>query len=70
MLSESQFQMVNIDDLILDIDNPRIKKWFEYSKEPPNSAQIKLALGVAAGDEKGDNATTFDSLKHSIQASG
>jgi hypothetical protein len=63
------FQMASIDDLVLDIDNPRIKKWIEYYGTP-KKVQIKLALGVAAGDEQGDGGTTYESLRDSIKASG
>jgi hypothetical protein len=63
------FQMAPIDGLVLDVDNPRIKKWIEYYGSP-NKAQIKLALGVAAGDEPGEGGTTYESLRESIKASG
>jgi hypothetical protein len=63
------FQMAPIDDLVLDVENPRIKKWIEYYGSP-NEAQIKLALGVAAGDEPGEGGTTYESLRDSIKASG
>jgi hypothetical protein len=70
MLGKSQFQMVNVDDLVLDVDNPRIKKWIEYYEGTPSAANIKLALGVATGDEQSENGTTYSSLKESIRASG
>ncbi len=70
MLSNGQHQLVNVDDLVLDIDNPRIKKWIEYYDGTPNEANIKLALGVATGDEQSENGTTYHSLKESIRASG
>jgi len=70
MLGKSQFQIVKVDDLVLDVDNPRIKKWIEYYEGTPTAANIKLALGVATGDEQSENGTTYNSLKESIRASG
>lgn len=68
MLNQGQYQLIDIDELTLDINNPRIKKWIEYY-DNPNAANIKLALGVATGDEQSENGTTFLSLRESIRAS-
>ena len=68
-MNKRKFELVDIDDLTLDVENPRIKKWVEYYGHP-TEAQIKLALGVASGEEKHDGATTYESLRESIKASG
>ena len=68
MIGNSKFKYLNVNDLKLDVDNPRIKKWLEYY-ETPNEESIKLALGAAAGDDASENATTYESLKESIRAS-
>lgn len=70
MPSGGKFELVNIEQLVLDVDNPRIKKWVEIYGDTPNVANIKLALGVATGDENSENGTTFQSLRESIRASG
>lgn len=70
MLKNGQFQNINVNELILDVDNPRIKKWLEYYEGTPSIANIKLALGVATGDEQSENGTTYQSLKESIRAGG
>lgn len=70
MLTGGKFCMLKVDDLVLDIDNPRIKKWIEFYGEAPSAAQIRLALGVGTGDEQSENGTTYNSLKESIRASG
>ncbi len=69
MIGNSKFQFLNVDDLTLDVDNPRIRKWLEHY-ETPNEEGIKLALGAAGGEDSSEGGTTFESLKESIRASG
>lgn len=64
-----QFRLVDVDELQLDEENPRIKKWVELYPEV-NPARIRLALGVATSEDQGDNTTTYESLKNSIKANG
>ena len=68
-MNNCKFELVDIDNLTLDVENPRIKKWIEYYGHP-TEAQIKLALGVASGEEARDGGTTYESLRESIKASG
>lgn len=60
------FQMVPVNEIVLDRNNPRIRKFLEMYGENPTPEQFYLALG-AAGDEEGDNSATFEKLKNSIQ---
>ena len=67
MLNNNQYRLIKVDDLTLDVDNPRIKKWLEYYKDTPNESNIKLALNVY---DQSENGTTPQSLKESIRAGG
>lgn len=62
-------QLVPVNEIYLDRDNPRIRKFLEMYGEDPTPEQFYLALG-AAGDEEGDNSATFEKLKNSIQTNG
>ncbi len=57
---------LNIDDIELDMENPRIAKFLEmYDKNTLNSEQIALALG--SGVEESNNQTNYSSLYNSIK---
>jgi hypothetical protein len=58
-------QLVPVDQIGLDRDNPRIQKFIEMYGENPTAKQFYLALG-AAGDDEGDSSATFQKLKASI----
>lgn len=57
---------LNIYQLILDLENPRIKKYLEIYKQPPTDSNIYIALG-AGTPEEGQSSTTFYSLRESIR---
>lgn len=59
-------QLVPIEKIVLDRQNPRIRKFIEMYGENPSPDQFYLALG-AAGDDEGDHSATFEKLKNSIQ---
>ncbi len=67
MENTNQVQLVPVDDLELDIDNPRIRKWVEMYGDKPNPSQLYLALGAGSQDPESGSTTTFTSLKQSIQ---
>lgn len=69
MNSGPKWQLVPVSEIWLDRDNPRIRKFLEMYGQDPTPEQFYLALG-AAGDEEGDNSTTFEKLKNSIQTNG
>jgi hypothetical protein len=62
----SSLQLVPIEQIVLDRQNPRIRKFLEMYGEAPTPEQFYLALG-AAGDDEGDHSATFEKLKNSIQ---
>src|SRR4051812_34093648 len=68
-ISPSKLQLVPVDQVDLDRDNPRIRKFLEMYGQNPTPEQFYLALG-AAGDDEGDNSATFEKLKNSIQTNG
>jgi hypothetical protein len=60
-----------IDDLTLDIDNPRIQRLMEMYDGEVTAEIIHLALGSGRDtQDSGDTGTTFLSLKESIRTSG
>lgn len=61
-----RLQLVPIEEIGLDRDNPRIRKFLEMYGDNPTAEQFYLALG-AAGDDEGDHSATFEKLKNSIQ---
>ncbi|MBP7052168.1 MAG: ParB N-terminal domain-containing protein [Phycisphaerae bacterium] len=64
-LGDSRFELLPVEDLQLDFDNPRIAQWIKIYGEPPTAEQIALALG--AGSSQGENAgPSFLALKQSI----
>jgi hypothetical protein len=62
----ANLQLVPVNDIVLDRDNPRIRKFLEMYGEDPTPEQFYLALG-AAGDDEADYSATFEKLKNSIQ---
>src|SRR4051794_18288946 len=47
----STFQLIAVDDIHLDRDNPRIRKFLEMYGEDPSPEDFYLALGAAGGEE-------------------
>jgi hypothetical protein len=62
---QSGFELLPVDQLDLDVKNPRIARWLEMYKEPPNAEQIALALGAGTGQES-EGGPSFSALKQSI----
>lgn len=63
---KSEYKELNINDIELDFDNPRIAKYLEqYGKNEITSEAISLALGGGTDDK---NGTSYSSLKESIKA--
>lgn len=59
------YEELKIDDIKLDMNNPRIAKYIEmYNKETLNSEQIALALGSGVEDS---GQTNYNSLYNSIR---
>ncbi len=56
--------MININEIELDVNNPRIKQWMEiYKDEDLTSEKISLALSASSGG----SASTYTTLKESIR---
>lgn len=69
MKASYKIELVDINQIILDKNNPRIAKFIEMYGEKITAEQISLALGV--GDSSIDSTgTTFQSLKASIKTNG
>ena len=59
-----EYKMLDINDIELDINNPRIKQWIEiYKGEELTSEAISLALSASAGG----SSSTYTTLKESIR---
>ena len=66
---KSGFERMPVDQLELDMTNPRIAKWVEMYGNQISAEQMSLALG--AGDSQADDSsTTFYSLRESIRTNG
>jgi hypothetical protein len=69
MPAERTFEMLDVEKLVMDIDNPRIARIIEQYGSKPSAEQINLALGVGTGGEE-SNGPTFQALKESIKTHG
>jgi hypothetical protein len=65
-LGESQFEILPVETLQLDTENPRIAQWISIYGESPTAEQIALALGAGSSDEEG-SGPSFRALKESIR---
>lgn len=65
MAASQKFMIVPIDEVDLDPENPRIRKFLEHFDGEMTPERFALALG-AGGEEHGEGATTFEKLKRSI----
>ncbi len=64
-IAQSKFQLLQVDEIELDLKNPRIARWLEIYGESPTSEQIALALG-AGSTQEGDSGPSYNVLKQSI----
>lgn len=64
----SEYMELNISDVELDYENPRIAKYVEmYGKDKITSEALSLILGGGTDDK---NGTSYTSLKESIKSNG
>lgn len=68
-MNPQSINMIPVGDLVLDTQNPRIRKWLEMYEGDPSPQQIYLALGAGAADVDA-SSTTFNALKESIRTNG
>lgn len=60
-----RYMELSIDDVELDLDNPRIKQWIEIYGENITSEGIALALSASSGPS--GTPSTYSALKESIR---
>ena len=65
---EPTLQLLSVDDLVLDISNPRIAKWVEMYRNEPSADAMALALGAGSSEEEG--GPSYEQLKQAILTSG
>lgn len=71
MAVSTSHTLLPIDDLTLDVENPRIQRIMEMWSGEITAEIIHLALGSGRDtQDSGDTGTTFYSLKESIRTSG
>jgi hypothetical protein len=70
MKLRGQHGFVPINDIRLDVENPRIKRFLEMYGPNPTPEQIHLALGAGIDDPEGQSGPTFSKLKQSILTNG
>jgi hypothetical protein len=70
MIGAGVLQSIAVDDIQLDKENPRIRKFLEMYGDDPTPEQFYLALGAGGDDEGGASSTTFEKLKNSILTNG
>ena len=58
--------LLGIDEVDLDLNNPRIRRFLEIYEGEPNAEQIALALGFGE-DKSTSSGTSFFSLKEAIR---
>lgn len=64
---EPVFRKIKVDDIELDITNPRIKQFLDIYQGDITSEQIALALTTPGGS---DSTTSYNALKESIKVHG
>lgn len=64
-----KYELLSVDDIQLDMRNPRIAKWVEMYGNNVPAEQIALALG-AGGSQDGEGGPSFSNLKQSIETYG
>jgi len=70
MVTNLNIQYISIEDLDLDKENPRIRKWIEQYGDDPSFDQMLLALGAGTSDPEAGSTVTFQSLRDSIRTQG
>ena len=63
------FDRLPVDQLTLDVNNPRIAKFLEMYGDTITAEQMSLALGAESGPTE-EGSTTFYGLRESIKTNG
>lgn len=70
MIASRSFEILDVQKLIMDVENPRIARIIEQYGPKPTAIQINLALGVGSTSGEEGSGTTFQSLRESIKTHG
>ena len=65
-MQAGEHKLLSINEVDLDLNNPRIRRFLEIYDGTPNAEQIALALGFGE-DKSTSSGTSFFSLKESIR---
>jgi hypothetical protein len=63
-----EYRNIPIDDVELDVENPRIRRFLEHTPSP-TAEQLHLALGFGSTESDAGGSTTFRTLRESIRES-
>ncbi len=63
-------QFLSVDDISLDVKNPRIAKFIEMYEGEPTPEQLFMALGAGGEEGEGESGPSFGKLKQSILTNG
>ncbi|MFC1584005.1 ParB N-terminal domain-containing protein [Fibrobacterota bacterium] len=64
-----KFQLIPVDDIDLDLENPRIARFLEMYQGEITAEQVSLALGYGSSDD-GAGGPSFTALRQSILTNG
>ena len=70
MSTQCSYELIKVDKLELDKNNPRIKRFMEMYGDNPTPEQIYLALNVAGDEVENVGTVTYRSLRESIKTNG
>jgi ParB/Sulfiredoxin domain len=64
------YEHLKVNDVTIDLNNPRIKRWLEMYGDELTAEHIYLALGAGGAEPAGGGSTTFRSLREAIRTHG
>jgi hypothetical protein len=70
MKTIGRHEFIPINQIELDMGNPRIAKFLETYPGEPTAEQIFIALGAGGDEKKTESGPTFNKLKQSIITNG
>src|SRR6202049_85369 len=70
MKTFGKHEFLPIDNVELDIRNPRIAKFLEMYRGEPTAEQLFIALGAGGDEKENESGPTFHKLKQSIITNG
>ena len=70
MKTTGKHEFLRVDQIELDLSNPRIARFLEMYDAPPTPEQVFMALGAGGDESDGSSGPTFHKLKQSILTNG